>query len=357
MKQIAILKPYDVQVIDRPEPQITKPTEIKVKTKVVGISIGTELHDYRGTMEKVPEEFKKIHPYTFPQFPGYENVGEVVEIGNAVKDVRVGDRVVSCGPHAEYVIVPRQEALPEYSKIPDSVSDEEATCAVLGTTCLYGIHRAQLGYRDTVISTGDGMVGILAALHAKIAGAKKSILVGKHPGKLARAKHAGVETTINRNDKDWYEQVMKETEEVGADVVLESVGSTLQTTGSIAEACKICRHSGKVVLLGFHLAPQTDWILGGDFYFKEITMINSRATGNGSHHPHLMECFRKCQQFNYVRWTSTDLQREVVQLIADEKLNVKPLVTHKYPYTDVAKVFKMLDEKKEDCIQVVLSDW
>ena len=113
MKQIAILKPYDIQVIDRPEPQISKPTEIKVKTRVVGVSIGTELHDYRGTMEKLPEEFKKIHPYTFPQFPGYENVGEVVEVGSAAKDVKVGDRVVSCGPHAEYVVVPRQEALPE----------------------------------------------------------------------------------------------------------------------------------------------------------------------------------------------------------------------------------------------------
>ena len=71
----------------------------------MGVSIGTELHDYRGTMEKVPEEFKKIHPYSFPQFPGYENVGEVVEIGSAVKDVKVGDPVVSCGPHAEYVVV------------------------------------------------------------------------------------------------------------------------------------------------------------------------------------------------------------------------------------------------------------
>jgi threonine dehydrogenase-like Zn-dependent dehydrogenase len=357
MKQIAILKPYDIQVIDRPAPKVAKPTEIKVKTKVVGISIGTELHDYRGTMEKVPEEFKKIHPYSFPQFPGYENVGEVVEVGSAVHDVQVGDRIVSCGQHAEYVVVPREEALPEYSKVPDSVSNEEATCAVIGTTSLYGVQRAQIGYRDVVVTTGDGMVGIMAALHAKNAGARKSILVGKSTGKLELAEKAGVEKTINRDDKDWYEQVIAETGKSGADVVLEAVGSTLQTTGSIADACKICRHSGKIVLLGYHLAPQSDWILGGDFYFKEITMLNSRATGNGSHHPQLMDCFRKCQEYNYIHWTSTDLQREVVQLIADGKLNVKPLLTHKFPYTDVANVFKMIDEQKEPCVQVLLTDW
>ena len=106
------------------------------------------------------------------------------------------------------------------------------------------------------------MVGSLPCFMQRMPGARKSILVGKPTGKLELAEKAGVEKTINCDDKDWYEQVIAETGKSVADVELEAVGSTLQTMGSIVDACKICRHSGKIVLRGYRLGPQSDWILG-----------------------------------------------------------------------------------------------
>jgi threonine dehydrogenase-like Zn-dependent dehydrogenase len=324
---------------------------------VTGISIGTELIDYRGAFEKLPEQWKKIHPYTFPVFPGYENVGRVVEVGKDVKDVEVGDRVVHYGYHAEYCVVPRRDALPGYEKLPDSVSDEDATLSILGTTALWAVHRGQIEYGDNVVVLGDGVVGILTALHAQNTGAEKVILVGNHIGKLNIAKQAGVKYTVNHRSDDWKEQIIAETDGLGADIVFECVGSSTEPTKAVAEACEIARQLGKVVIVGDHMAGQPDLILCSDPHFKELTFIVSRATGHGSHHPFLIDALNKVQKYNYVKWTTTGLLKRVVKMIAQGKLNVHPLITHRFKYTEVAEAFRRINEKKEDFVQVLLTDW
>ena len=356
MKQVAILEPYKIGVIDVPKPKPEK-DQILTKTIVTGISIGTELIDYRGAFEKLPEKWKKLHPYTFPVFPGYENVGRVVEVGEDVKDFQVGDRVVHCGYHAEYCVVPRREALPVCLKVPDSVSDEDATLSILGTTALWAIHRGQVQYGDNVVVLGDGVVGILTALHAKNAGAEKVILVGNHPGKLAIARQAGVEITVNHHAEDWREQVMAETNGLGGDVVFECVGSSTEPTKAVAESCEVARQLGKVVIVGDHMAGQPDLILCSDPHFKELTFIVSRAMGHGSHHPFLLDHLNKVQEYNYVHWTTSGLFKRVLTMIEQGKLNVHPLITHRFKYTEVAEAFRRINEKKEDFLQVLLTDW
>jgi len=356
MKQIAILEPYKIGVIDVPKPK-PDPDQILTKTTLVGVSIGTELIDYRGAFEKLPEKWKQLHPYTLPAFPGYENVGRVVEVGKDVKDVDVGDRVVHCGAYAEYCCVPRREALPVYAKIPDSVSDEDATFAILGTTAIWAIHRSGLEYGDNVVVLGDGVVGILTALQAKNAGAEKVILVGNHSGKLNIARQVGIKVTVNHKEEDWREKVMTETNGLGGDIVYECVGSSTQPTGAVAESCEVARQMGKVIIVGDHMAGQPDLILCSDPHFKELTFIVSRAMGHGSHHPALLEHLNKVQEYNYVKWTTSGLFKRVLRMIEQGKLNVHPLITHRFKYTEVAEAFRRIDEKKEDFLQVLLTDW
>lgn len=356
MKQVAIFEPYKIGIMEVPKPK-PDPDQILTKTIVTGISIGTELIDYRGAFEKLPEKWKELHPYTFPVFPGYENVGTVVEVGKEVKDVQVGDRVVHYGYHAEYCVVPRREALPGYEKVPDSVSDEDATLSILGTTALWAVHRGQVEYGDNVVVLGDGVVGILTALHAKNAGAEKVILVGNHLGKLKIARQAGVEFTVYHHAEDWREQVMAETNGFGGDIVFECVGSSIKPTGAVAEACEIARQLGKVVIVGDHMAGQPDLILCSDPHFKELTFIVSRATGHGSHHPFLLDSLNKVQKYNYVKWTTSGLFKRVLRMIEQGKLNVHPLITHRFKCTEVAEAFRRINEKKEDFVQVLLTDW
>lgn len=356
MKQIAILEPYKIGIIDVPKPK-PEPDQILTKTTVCGVSIGTELIDYRGGFEKLPQKWKEIHPYTFPVFPGYENVGKVVEVGKNVKDVEVGDRVVHCGTYAEYCCVPRREALPVYAKIPDSVSDEDATLAVLGTTTMWAVIRGNVSYGDNAVVLGDGVVGILTAQHAKLAGADKVILVGNHPGKLKIARQVGVEVTINHRDKDWREQVMQETDGLGGDIVLECVGSVFETTGSIAEACEVARERGSVVIVGDHMAPQTDLIFVSDPHFKELSFYVVRAMGHGSTWPVVLDALNEAQKYNFVKWTTSTLFKRALKMIAQGKLKVHPLITHRFKYTDVVEAFRRIDAKKEDFLQILLTDW
>jgi 2-desacetyl-2-hydroxyethyl bacteriochlorophyllide A dehydrogenase len=356
MKQIAITAPYKIEVLNVPKPK-PEPDQILTKTLVTGISIGTELIDYRGAMMKLPEKWKKVHPYSFPQFPGYENVGKVVQVGSRVKDVKVGDRVVHCSYHAEYCVVPRREALPVYEKLPDSISDEDATLSVLGSTAIWAVHRAEIEYGDNVVVQGDGCVGILTALHAMHAGPEKVILVGNHPGKLAIAKKAGVKMTINRKEKGWQDRIMDETNGLGADVVIECVGSSTEPTSAVPEACEIARQRGKIVIAGDHMAGQPDLVFVSDPHFKELTFVVSRAMGHGSHHPFLIDALNKVQEYNYVHWTTGGLFKQVIKMIADGRLKVHPLITHRFKCTQVAEAFKIIDSKKVDVIQALLTGW
>ena len=356
MKQVAILQPYKIGVIDVPKPE-PEADQILTKTIVTGISIGTEMIDYHGSFDRLPAEWKKRHPYTLPVFPGYENVATVVEIGKTVENFKVGDRVVHCGYHAEYCVVPRREALPVCEKVPNSVSDEEATLSVLGTTALWAIHRGQVEYGDNVVILGDGIVGILTALHAQYSGAGKVILVGNHPGKLDAAKKAGLKITINHHSDDWKDQVETLTDGLGADVVFECVGSSNKPTKAVAEAGEISRHMGKVVVVGDHMAGQPDLIFCSDPHFKELTYLVSRAMGHGSHHPEVMDALDRVQKLNYVKWTTTVLFRRVLSMIESGKLNVKPLITHRFKYSEVAEAFSHIEKKDADYLQVLLTDW
>ena len=90
---------------------------------------------------------------------GYCNVGRVIEVGANVSELRVGDRVVSNGPHAEIVCVPRNLC----ARIPDNVSDDEAAFTVVGSIGLQGLRLLAPTLGETVVVTGLGLVGLVTA--------------------------------------------------------------------------------------------------------------------------------------------------------------------------------------------------
>ena len=90
---------------------------------------------------------------------GYCNVGEVVAVGKGVNEFSIGDRVASNGNHAEFVCVPKNLV----AKIPDNVSDEEATFTVIGSIGLQGIRLLNPTFGETVVVVGLGLIGLVTA--------------------------------------------------------------------------------------------------------------------------------------------------------------------------------------------------
>ena len=90
---------------------------------------------------------------------GYCNAGVVVAVGKGVEEFKVGDRVASNGPHAEYVLVPKNLA----AKVPDNVSDEAAAFSVIGAIGLQGIRLLQPTFGETIVVVGLGLIGLVTA--------------------------------------------------------------------------------------------------------------------------------------------------------------------------------------------------
>lgn len=346
MKKIVITGPYQVEIQEVPIPE---PGEqmLLVKTELSGVSAGTEMMLYRGNYPNFTEK-KWPQWQEYPVMPGYELVGTVVAIGPGgkkdsgggmqidslgpasaiiqtdVSDFKVGDRVICLGEHAEYAAVPAVMA----TKIPDHVSSEEATLAVLATTAMHAIHRAEIRYGDTVVVNGCGVLGYLAMQHAKINGARRVIVLDMNDERLKVAKDTGADAVINPGKVNPVEALKAVNDGILADVVIEASGFP----GTPQQVMELARDRGRVVLLGWH--TEGVHFAFGEFYFRELTVIATQAIGPEAGLP-----------YSYVRWTSDQSLKWAMELIASGKLTGKYFTPTRFRYDEIEKVYQMIDKR------------
>ena len=265
-----------------------------VKTSVSGISAGTEMGLYKGTNEALVKR-RWGETWVYPMYPGYEAVGRVVECGPDTTRLKVGDRVMSYGNHAEYCTVEEATSV----KLPDNISDRQATLATLGTTSLHGLRRGRVEYGDTVAVVGMGQMGQMGIQHARLAGAARTIAVDKDPWRLDMARRLGTEYCINPDDGDPVEAIGR-ISDGGAHVVLETAG----VAPAIPLAMALARDEGRVVIVGWHL-ESIDFEPGEDFLYKELELLASRGSG-----------YMDVAETGPKRWTSFKNRSLVVDLIS-----------------------------------------
>ncbi|MGQ9503113.1 MAG: zinc-dependent alcohol dehydrogenase [Anaerolineae bacterium] len=342
MKSIQINAPFEVVILDEPVPT-AGPGEIVVEAYVSGISSGTEMFLYRGTYPNF--KLKKWPQWRdYPVRPGYELVGRVVEVGEPLRgsgpaqaleslqpaagvvvadssEFQVGDRVVCLGTHSQYVKVPATLA----AKLPDTVSDEQATLAVLGTTTMHSTRRLGLEHGATVAIIGMGVVGNLALQHARLAGAARTIALDLDAHRLELARAVGADHIIQVGKEDPVAAVLRYTHGMGADAVVEASGAA----GTLQLALDLMRDRGIVELLGWQTTDPT--FMFGDLYFKEGTIIATRAIGPEPGLP-----------YAYVRWGYDQSLRLAVQMIADGRLETNFFEPARFSYRDIKQVYEQI---------------
>jgi len=341
MERVVIEKPGVVRIsrVSRPKPG---PGAFLVRTVLTGISAGTEMMLFRGTHPNL-ESGKWGYWNEYPILPGYELVGEVEEVGPGVEDFRPGDRVVSLSPHASHVLVSsgkRGSAPTLCFEIPDGVEYETAMFSVLGATARHAVHRAGLVPGETVVIVGLGVVGLLALLQAKLAGAGVVIGVDVRRERLAMAEKLGAELVLDGKGIYLDERILNLVPD-GADLVIEATGKPQ----GLETALLLAGDRARVVVLGFHAEP-VSLLLGDDFYHKELTIVASKAAGpenSGSSRGRGLG-------------TAEANMEEVLELMRQGNLKPDPLITHRFSYREVEKAYRMIDEGKEEFIQVVL-EW
>ncbi len=253
---------------------------------------------------------------------GYCNAGVVEEVGAKVTEFKPGDRVISNGPHAEFVCVPRTLC----AKIPDNVSDDEAAFTVLSSIGLQGVRLLQPNLGDRVAVIGLGLVGLVVVQLLKASGCEV-MGVDLNPERLALAESFGVET-VNAGSGDPITAAMSWTGGKGVDAVL--VTAATKSDEPMHQAAEMCRKRGKIIMIGNAGLN----LRHSDFYEKELSFQLSCSYGPGRYD----EAYEQGGQdypYGFVRWTEQRNMEAILESLSAGRLKVGKLITHHF-HLDVA---------------------
>ena len=265
---------------------------------------------------------------------GYCNVGVVAEFGAGVDGFKVGDRVVSNGPHADVVQVPKNLC----AHIPDAVDDESAAFVVLASIGLQGIRLAQPTLGEAFVVTGVGLIGLLTLQLLRAHGCRV-LAIDFDESKLALARQYGAATCNPGRGEDPVAAGIALSRGKGVDGVI--ITASTKSTDPVTQAARMSRKRGRIVLVGV-----TGLELNrADFYEKELSFQVSCSYGPGRYDPNYED---KGQDYplGFVRWTEQRNFEAVLDMLASGQLDVKPLITHRFVFEDAPKAYEALTEDK-----------
>jgi alcohol dehydrogenase len=333
MRALVYEGPGSIAWQDMPAPRIQKPTDAIVKIETTTIC-GTDLHILKGDVPTVQPG----------RILGHEGVGAVTEVGAAVTEIAVGDRViVSCisacgkcaycvegmyshcladggasgigwilghlidGTQAEFVRVPFAET--SLHRVPEGVAAEEAAMIsdILPTGHEIGIKYGAVKPGDVVAVIGAGPVGLAAMTTAALYGPSRVIAIDVDANRVEQASRFGASDGVVASDSDWKEQVMALTDGLGVDVAIEAVGVPATWDMSLA----IVRPGGHVANVGVHGKPvsfplETAWI-------QNLTITTGLV--------------------------NTDTSRMLIKLLAQRKLDVSGFISHRFALDDIMNAY------------------
>ena len=284
---------------------------------------------------------------------GYSSAGIVIDVGSEVREVAetsptsVGDRVACAGGgyacHAEVVFVPKNLCV----KIPEAVDFESAACVALGSIAMQGVRIADLALGENVVVIGLGFVGQLTAQLVKASGCNV-FGVDIDADKVKLALEIGADGGAVRGKDDVNSEISSFSHGLGADAVIITAAS--DSNDPIELAGEISRDRGRVVVVG---AVKMD-IPRKMYYEKELELRLSRSYGPGRYDSTYEE-EGVDYPIGYVRWTEQRNMQEFLSLVAQKKVIVDKLITHRFKIDDAKQAYDIITGKtKEKHIGILL---
>jgi threonine dehydrogenase-like Zn-dependent dehydrogenase len=353
MKAWVLGGPDELLLRDKPTP-VPGRGEVLVRIDAVAIC-ATDLEVIHSGS---PASIQGGLPFNRNFTPGHEYMGTVAALGRDVDEFAIGERVsveihagcgqckrcrqgmyTSClnygrpdkghrangfttdGGFAEYAI----NHINTLARVPDTMSDAEATLVVTAGTSMYGL--TELGglvAGESVVVIGPGPIGLLAVAVAKTLGASPVILTGTRNARLAIGKELGADRVINVGEEDAVEIVKQLTGGIGADYVVECAG----TEATINQAIHMTSRGGKICLAAFaHLPVVTDI---GHLVKNNIYLYGIRGEGRSA-------------------------TRRAMAMMAEKRFDAGRIHTHTFPLTDLPTALRYARDRVEDAIKVVVT--
>jgi predicted dehydrogenase len=272
-----------------------------------------------------------------PMALGYSSAGRITVLGDGVQGYQKGQRVACAGGgyavHAEYAAVP----VNLLATLPDGVGYESAAFATLGAIAMHGCRLAEMQLGERVAVIGLGLLGLLATAILRAAGCRV-LGIDLSPRRAALAQAMGGEG-VRREDAESAAAVFSRGR--GCDAVLICADS--DSDDPVELAGLIARDRARVVAVGavgLNLPRKI-------YYEKELTFINSRSYGPGRYDSGYEE---RGQDYpiGFVRWTEGRNLEAIIDLLAEGRLDVSPLITHRFPVEDAAQAYALITGKRDE---------
>lgn len=277
---------------------------------------------------------------------GYSCAGTVIQVGEGVTDLHVGDRVACAGAaianHAEIVLAPRNLIV----KVPDACPLKAAASVTLGAIAMQGVRRAEPRLGEIVAVIGLGLLGQLTVQLLKAAGC---YVIGfdLDPRRVELARQLGADHTFLTADIDPLNEVRHRTGNHGVDAVIITAAS--QSDALVQQAMQMARRKGRVVVVGaVGLALKRS-----PFYEKELDFLISCSYGPGRYDAHYEE-EGVDYPYAYVRWTENRNMAEYLQLVATGKIQLEAILEREYVVTEATQAYQSLQAEGPKPLGVIL---
>ena len=362
MKQLTQeLKSGKMRLIDVPCPTISD-NEILVKNIYSAISPGTEsktvIDARKGYIAKArarQNEFKAVvkmaksegiintyktvmNKLEAPSPLGYSCVGEIIELGSQVMGFSLGD-IVACGGdgafHAELVKVSKNLCV----KVPVNVSPKDAAFTTIGSIAIQGIRQADLKFGENCVVIGLGLIGQITC---QILDASGIIPIGidLNPNLVDLAKKNGAKYSFIRHIEGLENTIMDITRGYGADAVI--ITAATSSLDPVNFAGIISRKKGRVIIVG---AVPTGFNRE-NYYKKELDLKMSCSYGPGRY-DYNYENKGYDYPIGYVRFTENRNMQSFVDLLSNNKITMKNIITNEFNFEEAEKAYNMILERKE----------
>ena len=360
MKAWVLGNPDQLMLIDKP---IVMPGKAEVLVRIDAVAICAT--DLDVISHGPPALIEGGLPFNKNFTPGHEYMGTVVALGPSVDEFDIGDRVTveihsgcgqckrcrmgmytSChnyglnygnvnkghrangfttdGGFKQYAV----NNINTLIKVPDSMTDEEATLVVTAGTTMYGL--TELGgliAGESLVVIGPGPIGLLGVAVAKALGAGPVILIGTRDSRLEIGKKLGADYTLNvKNEKDIVQSVKNIVGEKGADYVIECAG----TKEALNDAIMMTNRGGKICLAAFPHKPVEVNI--PHMVINNIYMFGIRGEGKSATH-------------------------RAMQFMKEKRFDAKLVHTHTFNLADLHTALKYARERIDDAIKIVIKPW
>jgi 2-desacetyl-2-hydroxyethyl bacteriochlorophyllide A dehydrogenase len=344
--ELKLSGPQQVELVPYEDDPV-QPDQVRARAVLSGISHGTELNLYRGSSPFGDKQFDRELRLFLPQAEvpapialGYEWVGRVTETGSRVTHLQPGDLVHLMLPHRETHTVEAFHVpyMGRLEALPSLVTSEQAIFIALAGVALQAVHDARIKVGDRVAVFGLGVIGLFVVQLARLNGAAWIDAMDPIAGRRELALGFGADRVLDPAACDVGYEIKSASSHRGADVAIEVSGHY----PALHEAIRCVRQAGRVVAAGFYQGGGTALHLGEEWHHNRVTMVSSMAVWQNPHR-------------DYPLWDRARIDRVVVDLLASRLLRVDGLITQRFPFTQVAGAYELIDRHPGDVVKVVLT--